>query len=56
MLLLAPIILIILGIFAANMYYNNNHTVEDMSSDKKIIKEVNQTDVRKDYLNKYLKK
>lgn len=56
MLLLVPIILIILAIFGANMYYTANHKIVNTPSNKEIVREVNQTDERQDYINKYLKK
>ena len=56
MLLLLPILLIILAIFGANMYYSNHHDLINTPKNKEIVREVNQTDGRKDYINKYLKK
>jgi hypothetical protein len=56
MLLLLPIIVIILALFGANMYYSANHTMGDTPNNQEIVREGNQTDGRQDYINKYLKK
>lgn len=56
MLLLLPFILIVLIIFGIDMYYYGDENKVDLSNKQKIVKEVNQSDVKKDYLNTYLKK
>jgi len=56
MLILAPFIIIILVVFAMDMYYfDNSENIHE--TDKKVIrKEVNQTNNRQNYLDKYLNK